>query len=227
MRGRLSGAGTAEDVYLRLLDGIALPGEQLQEMMQDVLAMVERMGEIIEHMRVFSRDTSQEPGSRLSLNGVAESALKLLWAQLRNHGIGVEVELAADLPVVMGHAHQLEQVVVNLLTNARDALDALEGGTKHLAVRSRQEGDWAILEVEDSGVGMDEETQARVFEPFFTTKPANRGTGLGLSVSHAIVEDHGGNLRCRSQVGKGAVFQLTVPAFTPETAGQEDGSAAL
>ena len=213
-------SATAEDVYLRLLDGLELTPQQLKEMMQDVLDMVERVNEIIEHMRVFARDGSQEPGSCFALNEVVHSALQLIQTQLKNHAIDLQLELAEGLPLVQGHSQQLEQMLLNLLTNARDALDAGEGKEKRLVVRTRgemQDGrSWVEMEVEDSGAGMEEETWERIFEPFFTTKPPDQGAGLGLSIAYAIVQNHEGELTCHSQKGQGATFRVRLPGVVGE-----------
>jgi C4-dicarboxylate-specific signal transduction histidine kinase len=204
---------TAEDIYLRLLDHLDLPPSQLREMMKDVLEVVERMGEVIEQLRVFSRDTAQEPGSRFSLNAVVQGVLRLIRAQLQSHDIQLVLALAEGLPLVEGHLHQLEQVVLNLLVNAYDALNEKpEGVAKQVVVRTYAQGEQVVLAVEDNGVGMSEEVRLRVFEPFFTTKQVDRGTGLGLSISYAIVRNHHGQITCDSRKGHGATFQITLPA---------------
>ena len=116
-------SATAEDYYLRLKDGLSVSQGQWQEMLKRILGMVGRMSGTVDHLRVFSRDTSQEPGVRLSVNQVIHSALSVIGTQLKNHGIRLYLDLTEDLPSVMGHPHQIEQVFLNLLGNARDALD--------------------------------------------------------------------------------------------------------
>ena len=124
----------------------------------------------------------------------------MIGAQLEGHGIDLILDLDEDLPAVWGHPHSMEQVFLNLLSNARDALDERSaqaavgngGDGKRLMVRTRTEfygTRWVVVEVEDNGIGMDEVDRRRVFEPFFTTKEAGRGTGLGLSISYAIVQN--------------------------------------
>ncbi|OGG49304.1 MAG: hypothetical protein A3F84_18565 [Candidatus Handelsmanbacteria bacterium RIFCSPLOWO2_12_FULL_64_10] len=254
-------SGAAEDVYVRLAEGIGISEEQLKEKMKDVLDLAERMTGTIEHLRVFSRDISKEPGALFSVNDVIRSGLRLIETQLKNHNIALHLDLGEGLPPVSGHPHRMEQVFLNLLGNARDALDEKtspspshkkndrrpslsqwerptakavgrrgwgegmgvgevprttdhesRGWTKGVWVRTRQEGDEVVAEVEDNGVGMDEAIRARLFEPFFTTKPADRGTGLGLSISYAIVRDHGGQIACESRKGEGTVFRVRLPA---------------
>ena len=237
---------TAGDVYSRLVENIDLPKENLESMMQDVIGLVKRMAGTVDHLRIFSRDTSQEAGAPFSMNEVIRSSLKLIEAQLKSHGIGLHLDLTEDLPAVSGHPHQMEQVFLNLLSNARDALDekdeAVDRGSqntgttpepgitnheprggrggvseKRLIIRTRREGDEVVAEVEDNGAGIDEKDVGRVFEPFYTTKEADKGTGLGLSISYAIVKNHGGEIVCESRQGEGTVFRVRLPGEKSET----------
>ncbi len=219
-------SATAEDAYIRLETGLEIPQEELKEMTQDILGLVERMVETIGHLRVFSRDTSEEPDVRFSINEAVNSSLKLIEAQLRNYGILLRLDLGEDLPVISGHPHQMEQLLLNLLANARDALDEKsgkilsEGGSPEdwegwIHIRTRcdtHDTQRVVVEVEDNGIGIDEADKERLFEPFFTTKDADRGTGLGLSISYAIVQNHEGQIVCESQKGEGTVFRVTLPA---------------
>ncbi|OGG54945.1 MAG: hypothetical protein A3F84_06935, partial [Candidatus Handelsmanbacteria bacterium RIFCSPLOWO2_12_FULL_64_10] len=126
-------SATAGDIYLRLVEDLRLPPEQLKEMMQDVLDLIRRMSGTVDHMRVFSRDTAQEPGVPFSVNEVIRSGLHLIEAQLKSHGIGLRLDLSEALPPVSGNPHQMEQVFLNLLGNARDALDEKEQCGDHVS----------------------------------------------------------------------------------------------
>jgi len=213
---------TAGDIYMRLVEGITFSEDDLKIMMQDVVGLVERMGETVEHLRVFSRDTSEEEGAQFSVNEAVRSSLGLIETQLENHGIALSRNLVAGMPEVWGRQHQLEQVVLNLLSNARDAVDekAEVGGMdagwrKRIVVQTCLEEDGqpqVVLRVEDNGVGMDEASARRAFEPFYTTKGAEQGTGLGLSISYAIVKKHGGEIHCESRMGEGTTFRVVLPA---------------
>ena len=205
---------TVADVGLRLRDGVSLSPEELQEMMQHATAMVARMKESIEQLRVFSRDTSQAPAEAVSVNDAVQASQRLLGTQLKSHGIDLHLDLGEGLPPVVGPPNQLEQVFLNLFSNARDALDEVDGGRdKGIWARTRfdEARDEVVAEVEDSGAGIDAEHEDRVFEPFFTTKDAARGTGLGLSISEAIVRNHGGELTCEAREGIGARFRMRLP----------------
>lgn len=209
----------AGDVHLRMVEERRVSDGQLKEMMADILGLVRRMSGTISHLRVFSRDTAEDPAMETSLNEVVHGSLKVIGTQLANHGIQVELDLSEHLPAVHGQPFQLEQVFLNLLANGRDALDERgrqDGGLlKKLCVRTRlADGSTGgvCAEVEDNGVGIDAGDMGRLFEPFYTTKEAERGTGLGLSISYAIVQNHGGRLSCASRKGEGTVFTVALPA---------------
>ena len=215
-------SATAEDIYIRLVEDMPLTPDDLKEMTQDQLSLVARMTDTIEHLRLFSRDTSETPPVLFSINEVITASLKLIGAQLKHHGIALHLELEEGLPPVSGNPHQLEQVVLNLLTNGRDTLEEKEKQLdgrgapceKRICIRSSGEEDeasWVVIEVADNGVGMDASVQEQLFEPFFTTKEADRGTGLGLSISYAIVQDHRGQLTCESHPGEGTTFRVRLP----------------
>jgi len=150
------------------------------------------------------------------LNDIARDAAELLAYHLRVDRIEVTLDLTEGLPVLWADPHQLHQVVVNLVTNARDELRRapeprrLTLRTRADAVRGR-----VSLDVEDTGPGISAEIRDRIFEPFFTTKPVGQGTGLGLSLCHGIVEGHGGTLSLVSEAGRGAIFRVELPVVAP------------
>ena len=207
---------TTGDIYLRLIEGRPLETDELREMMEDVRGVVDRMSGTVDHLRVFSRDVSEEPRQAMDVNEVIESSLKLMGSQLERYGIDLSLDLSGALPEVWGHPHPLEQVVLNLLSNARDAVDEraeMEGAgyDKRIWIRTRGENDAVVIEVRDNGVGMEEVTRQRLFEPFFTTKDADRGTGLGLSIIYAIVRNHDGEITVESEQGVGTTFKVMLP----------------
>jgi signal transduction histidine kinase len=149
---------------------------------------------------------------RVNLNAVIDDALELLGAQLRAANIGVVRNVEADLPEIWGDSHQLLEVVLNLASNARDAM--LENhGCRELGVTTRFNASrgQVTVEVSDTGPGIPEEVQRKIFDPFFTTKPVGQGTGLGLSVCHSIIERHKGTIRLVSRPGAGALFSMELP----------------
>ena len=118
-------------------------------------------------------------------------------------------ELEPNLPAILGDANQLEQVLMNLLINAQQAMEGQSGSVK-IATRLAQ-GDRIEIQVRDTGPGIPEEIQPKIFEPFFTTKPVGKGTGLGLSVSYGIVKNHKGEIRVESHAAQGTTFTISLP----------------
>jgi signal transduction histidine kinase/ActR/RegA family two-component response regulator len=174
----------------------------------------ERCRKIVQNLLSFAR--RQEPERKpLSLNQVVTSVLALMRYQLRVDDILVRQELTRDLPLIEGDAHQLEQALVNLLTNARHAVRGTGRGGNVL-VRTRVDGaGQVLLEVEDSGPGVPESQRSRIFEPFFTTKQDGKGTGLGLALVFGIVTDHDGTIDVRTGSLGGARFVARFPAGRP------------
>ncbi len=161
----------------------------------------------------------------LDLNHVAEDTLAII-RQTFDRAVAVEARLAESLPQVEGDAMQLQQVLMNLAINARDAMpeggslvittatEQLAPGDKRIPLESKPGagGLYVLISVADSGVGMDQETQAKIFEPFFTTKEKGKGTGLGLAMAYGVVKSHGGFITVQSEPGRGSVFTLYFPA---------------
>ena len=191
---------------------MALP--TLLEDMRLIERQTQRMSQIIMHLRTFARKprTDNEP---VNLNEVAQNALILLREQLHQRGIELIEEYAPDLPPVWGEPNALEQVVINLLTNARDALENQPDGQVILRTRlvREEEREWVELCVQDNGPGVPPDLRSQIFDPFFTTKEPGKGTGLGLAISLEIAQKHGGTLLLgEPSEGRGALFILRLPA---------------
>jgi C4-dicarboxylate-specific signal transduction histidine kinase len=199
--------------------------EETAQVLGDIVNQVDRITVIVDHMRTFARDTSQADPVAVRLREVADGALKLVGAQLRSYGVEVIVDVPAGLPAVLGHANQIEQVVLNLLGNARDAViaqrDRAPSGWRPLvrlsaaAVAASAE---VCLGVEDNGGGVPADIVDRVFDPFFTTKDVGKGTGLGLAIAREIAVKHGGSLTLANQPGTGATFWMRLPVAPPSAA---------
>ncbi|HJV39289.1 MAG TPA: ATP-binding protein [Geothrix sp.] len=174
---------------------------------------------IIRGLLDFARPT---PPARkpMDLNEVVRRAVSVVMTQLSLNQVDLSLDLAPQLPVVHADANQIQQVAVNLLLNAGDAING-DGGTIRLTTRAGAEGSVEML-VQDNGRGIPAEDLPRIFEPFYTTK-GSHGTGLGLAVSWGIVEAHGGTLEVHSDPGQGACFTLRIPA----SAGPGEGTGPL
>jgi PAS domain S-box-containing protein len=174
----------------------------------------ERMGKIVRNLLYFAR---QRPPERAAVNvpHVMEQTLALRINQLTLSKITVRKEFATDVPLTLGDAQQLEQVFLNLMLNAEQAiLEAKPQGEILLSVRLRAESGTIVAQVVDDGPGIPPDSLPRIFEPFYTTKAVGVGTGLGLSVSYGIVQEHGGRLRVESQPGR-TVFTVELPVIVP------------
>jgi PAS domain S-box-containing protein len=147
----------------------------------------------------------------VALNDAVREVLKLFAPQVRDARITLKAELGDDLPEIRGHRGKLQQVLLNLLSNARDAV---EGGGA-ITVRTARTGERVVLEVLDDGVGIAEEDLPRIFDPFFTTKGRGKGTGLGLSISYGIVREHDGAMQAESVPGEFTRFRIELPAHKP------------
>jgi signal transduction histidine kinase len=148
----------------------------------------------------------------VDLNRIVEQALDFLESRCAKAGVALVSRLAPDLPKIQADASQLHQVLVNLVVNGIQAMP--EGGT--LTVDTRAAGNSVWLGVQDSGIGMSDEIKEKIYTPFFTTKDVDQGTGLGLAVVHGIVTAHGGAIRVESAPGKGARFEIQLPAAEPD-----------
>jgi PAS domain S-box-containing protein len=190
--------------------------------LRNAVEQVKRAATIIDHLRSFARVASvhYEPAS---LNYIVEVALSFMSEQLRLHSVTVDLQLCEADPVIMANRIQLEQVLINLITNARDAMDA--SPLKTLTLTTGVEGDQAKIRVEDVGMGIPPEMIVRIFDPFFTTKPVGKGTGLGLSISYGIVKEHRGTIEVNSTPGVGSTFIVTLPVMDAQQGSEPEESS--
>ncbi len=182
--------------------------EHIARELQNAMRQVRKATEIISHLRTFGRVA---PVSRelVSMNQVIGRALSLMQEQLRLREIEVELDVSAQRAVVMGNPIQLEQVLINLLTNARDAL--AESPRKIIRISCEARDGIVDLGFSDTGPGIPEGLERRIFDPFFTTKEVGRGTGLGLSITYGIIKEHGGTIAVANRPGEGAAFLIRLP----------------
>lgn len=192
---------------------------RLDSLLQDVPALLricsegsERVKKIVDDLRVFVR-ADQGDRSPVDVAGAIDATLALLGDRIERGGVKLHRDYT-PVPPLDGQAGQLNQVWMNLLANALDALEGVTDPTLTICVRAANEGDPRDVEVtvRDNGAGMDADTRARAFEPFFTTKPIGRGTGLGLSIAFGAVQSHGGSIAIASAVGAGTTVTVRLPA---------------
>ena len=175
-----------------------------------------RASEVIRHVRALAKNSGIERAS-LDINDVARDAMALVQRELSSHGVSLKLELAPDLPRTFGDRVQLQQVIINLVINAVEAMEGVADRTRELTIRSgRREVDKVFLSVADIGVGIPDADAERVFAPFFTTKSS--GMGMGLSICRSIVEAHEGRLSASGNEGDGATFQFVLPVHEESAA---------
>jgi signal transduction histidine kinase len=194
--------------YTQMLRGQTPGDDPRAGLLEKIEKQTFRAAKIINHLLHFSRSSSAE-FEALDVNKLVTDVLSLLEHQLDRSRIVVRKELAEALPAVRGNENRLQQVFFNLILNARDAMPS--GGW--LTLTTEADGDTLIVQVKDTGHGIRREDIKRIYDPFFTTKGMGRGTGLGLSVSYGIVQEHGGAIFVESAPGKGTTFLVALPAM--------------
>jgi signal transduction histidine kinase len=210
------------DTYERENGGFSLGGLPYTEMRDTIPMLVRdvhdgalRIGRIIDDLKDFARPRMRGAHTVLQMNDAVQRALRLLAHMLKQRTDHLHVDLAQGLPSVRGDAQHIEQVVVNLLTNALEALpDRRHGVTVTTAFDTVER--CVLLEVRDEGVGIPPEHLARLCDPFFTTKHESGGTGLGLAITSSLVRVHSGRLTLASEPGKGTCARVAFPYHTEE-----------
>lgn len=207
----------SSDFFLKMIRrGETIKNEELQILSEEMVSQVDRAAKIIKHLRDFSRQ-SDVVMTMLNINEPIKDVFKILGQQLKVHQIEVQLDLTEDIPPIMADYNRIEQVFINLITNATDAMDEKgeELGNQEwerlLKVNSFPENGSIIVAISDTGKGIPKDIVEKIFEPFFTTKKVGKGTGLGMSISYGIVKDYGGTIDVKSEVGKGTTFELKFP----------------
>ncbi len=204
--------------FAQILERDALTESQ-RESVEVIRSETMRASQVVRDLLTFARRSENEVGT-ICMNELVERTMRLRMHDLTSRGVVCETVLAEDLPYVTADARQIQQVLLNLLTNASQAMTPAGGGA--LRIESRQDGDRVLLEITDSGPGISPAVRAHIFEPFFTTKAD--GTGLGLSVSYGIIAAHGGTITIPQSSAQGTTFRVALPVFDP--AAQGNGGVA-
>lgn len=210
-----------------------LTNELLQTRLKSINEQIDRINKIINHLRIFGRQ-APESKAPINVNKPIHEVLELIGRQLTNRNIEVLMNLAEPLPMVLADANRLEQVYLNIIGNARDALEDQElhvqsillgknppewaiGWHKQIFISSTVLENNVILSITDNAGGIPEKVKEKIFEPFFTTKQVGKGTGLGLSISYGIIKEFGGDLLVSTAQDIGSTFTIVLPVYQQET----------
>ncbi|OAT71721.1 sensor histidine kinase [Parageobacillus thermoglucosidasius] len=199
----------------QLLLRTAAKGDRSYKLLSDIYSCGRRCKTIIQNLLTFSRQ-DEYMFEDCSVNEAVEQVLGLIGDQIRKQNIIIQKKLDRSLELVEGNIQQIGQIVLNLLINAKDALEEMDIPEKVISIETKSmaedEKKWVLLMVQDNGKGIEKQYLQEIFNPFFTTKRPGKGTGLGLSVSLGIAQAHGGTIEVTSQPGKGSTFMLKLPA---------------
>ncbi|MBU1695749.1 MAG: PAS domain S-box protein [Proteobacteria bacterium] len=193
-----------------------IPDKDLLQIVKEVSSQVDRAVDIIRRLRDFGRkaDFTKE---KVNINKPVQDVLDIIGRQLRLQNIDIQLKIDENIPPILAHRNRIEQVIFNLITNARDAINQkLEAGgpstDNRILIETHARDGQVLLSVSDTGIGMDKKLKERIFEAFFTIKKMGEGMGLGLSITRGIVEDYGGKINIESSEGQGTIFRLSFPA---------------
>lgn len=192
------------------------PEKLKPELLQTLREQVKRINQIVRQMTAFAHP-GEGQWQTMGLNEVVDKALEVIRYDPRLKRVVIDRQYAPNLPGVRMLAEHVQQVVINLVINALDAMEAAK--EPKLTVKTGYGGGWCSIEVADNGTGMGPELRKRLFEPFFTTKPVGKGTGLGLSISYSLIRQHGGEIQVESREGAGSKFTVRLPVAGPSGAG--------
>jgi two-component system NtrC family sensor kinase len=199
--------GFAQLLLLKDLD------DETRRQVETIYAEAERASKIVSNLLTFARrrKAQKEPAN---INTLIERVLELRNYDLRVRNIETELSLDESLPETLADPNQIQQVFLNVILNAEQAMRSDDGGEGTLRIKTERRGNNIVVSFADSGPGMSADTLRRIFDPFFTTKDAGEGTGLGLTISYGIIDDHGGRIWADSESGRGTTFHVELPVLS-------------
>ncbi len=229
--------GFAENVLISVQNGWEVTHEELIHKMNRIIQQTERMSNLINHVHDFSSDAERPVSMIVKASEVVKMALTMVSARFRAHSIDLKAFYQDEESVIRANPYSLEEVLLNILSNAYDALQEkaktdygsskiVEVVVKRQLSDNDEDADNVVIEVRDTGVGMAPEQLQRAFEPFFTTKGPDRGAGLGLAVAKRTMDSLSGRLELLSKIGEGTTARLTFPRFSSTTQHNHDADSA-
>jgi len=198
----------------KIINGKQINQENIQRELQIIMNQMDRMNKIVMHVKQFSRFSSYPALRHININEIITNSLMLYRQSLMKENIKIKSDLKDNLPLLTGDPIRLEQVFVNLINNARHAVNKGNKKNKQISIKTWQDNSnkSVIVEIMDNGTGIQKKIKDKLFTPFFTTKAPDHGTGLGLSISLKIISDHKGKIEVDSEPGKWTRFQIILPA---------------
>jgi len=206
---------------LRDINRERLDVDTLPEDLKDLVGQVNKMAKIIDHMRIFTRRLDGFCKEEININQPINNMFMLSGEHLRVHNINVVKDLANGLPKVLGDSTALEQVLTNIMVNARKAVEEFRKTGRAIEIKSFMNNESEVnVSIKDNGGGVPLNIRDRIFEPFFTNKPVGQGVGLGLSIAKKIMEEHNGRIELEVEEEKGSTFTLILPVATENKRGR-------
>ena len=199
-----------------LEERLAVDADEFKKSVDTIYQQVERMSKVIRNVRLFARDDKNVVIRNVDLNEAVANVLSMAAVQIEHQGINIRKVLEENPIYIQGNMSQVEQVIMNLIVNARQALEDRDRGDKTIIITTKIVGRNAFLMVEDNGLGIPRTIQDKIFDPFFTTKDAGKGTGLGLTISRSIVSDLDGSLELIKSNLNGTAFSMVIPLHGQE-----------
>lgn len=202
-----------DNMLLRISENKGTEKNYLIRKVNKIFESIYRISKIIDHIRAFSRDHDDIP-SAFDINESIRNALSMISVQCRHRGIGLITELSDNLPAILGNTFKFEQVILNLVINAKDALEEKklhEDFNKEIRIRSLLHNNYIFVEISDNGIGIKKEDLGNIMLPFYSTKEEGKGTGMGLAISFGIIKEMKGNIDIQSEVFKGTSVRITLP----------------
>ena len=211
-----SGIVSNGSACLRWLSGDPPDVGEVREAVRDIVRDGKRAGEVIARIRALTKRAAP-PTEKLDLNETVQEVLALVGDEAKRNSVTIRTRFASNLSPVSGDRVQLQQVILNLVMNAIEAMSAVDDRARELVINtSNVDAEHVQVSIEDSGPGLDPTAASKIFDPFYTTKPA--GMGMGLSISRSILENHGGRLWATANNGSGASFHFSLPNYQEEGA---------
>lgn len=207
---------TLENVFAEINSGKEIPQTYYTEKSKRIFENIFRMRSIIDHIRDFSRDQTDFFSSMFDINTSVNNAISMVSAQFKHRNIALEKEQDENMPPVLGNTFKFEQVILNVLVNAKDAMEEKKETTRKdfpmcIRLKTYHSKQFVFVEITDNGVGIKPDELEKIILPFYTTKAAGKGTGLGLSISHGILKEMNGSIEIQSKPGIETTIKIKVP----------------